>query len=288
MGSAKPASEAADQPIHGAERPTGLLELLLDTRRGFALLLLLAAGLGAAHALTPGHGKTLVAAYLVGERGTLFHAVVLGLVTTLTHTAAVLALAAVLYFFPDAVPGTMLATQLVGGLAITLLGVWLLLRRLSGQADHVHLPGQGHHHLHHHGHTHTHHLPDPEKGKGVGWWHLAVLGMQGGIVPCWDAIVILSLAVTTGRLSIALPLLLAFSAGLAAVLVGLGVAVVSARRWVGAHFGDSGRWQRFANVLPLICAVVIISMGAWLCYRGLHPDPSSAPPVSMTEPGFAR
>src|SRR5205823_6555009 len=88
---AEPPAEAP-----AAEKPGGdnLLSLLMDPARGFWLLLILAAGFGAAHALTPGHGKTLVAAYLVGEHGTALHAIVLGLVTTLTHTGSVLILAA--------------------------------------------------------------------------------------------------------------------------------------------------------------------------------------------------
>src|SRR5579884_2777858 len=96
---AVPESPSADRPASGSRR---LLDLLLDTRLGLGLLLLLAAAFGAAHALTPGHGKTLVAAYLVGERGTAAHAVLLGVVVTLTHTSAVLILAVVLWLaFPD-------------------------------------------------------------------------------------------------------------------------------------------------------------------------------------------
>jgi ABC-type nickel/cobalt efflux system permease component RcnA len=264
---------------------SNLLHLLLDTNRGFAILLLLAAGLGAAHALTPGHGKTLVAAYLVGERGTIGHALLLGLVTTLTHTGAVLALAGIGYFFPHAFGGTMLAAQLIGGLAIVLLGFWLLLRRVSGQADHVHL-GRHHHHHHGHGHSHTPDYPELSARTAVSWWHLIVLGMQGGIVPCADAVVILAGTATAGRIGRALPLLLAFSAGLAGVLVGLGIAVVGARKWARRTWGDHPRLKRLSEILPLLSAVVIMGMGLWLCYSSVHPGQqlpgarAGTPPVS--------
>src|SRR5206468_7521498 len=121
----------------------GLVRLLLHTDYGFLLTMLMACLFGAAHALTPGHGKTLVAAYLVGERGTVGHAFVLGLVTTLTHTGAVLVLAAgLLLFFPKAVPQEIqTALGLGGGLLVAGMGLWLLLRRLSGGADHFHLGG---------------------------------------------------------------------------------------------------------------------------------------------------
>jgi ABC-type nickel/cobalt efflux system permease component RcnA len=268
----------ASQP---EDTPQNLLHLLLDTRRGFAVLLLMAAGLGAAHALTPGHGKTLVAAYLVGERGTVWHALTLGLVTTLTHTGVVLALATVGYFYPNAVPGAIRATELLGGLAIALLGCWLLLQRLAGRADHFHLPGQGHHHHDGRGYAHTTEIPLPKSETRVGWWPLVVLGMKGGMVPCWDAIFILSVAWTTGRLARALPLLLAFSAGLASVLVGLGVSVVMTHRWVGARWGDHPRLQRLVRALPLLSATVILGMGLWLCYTSVHADAPEAAPSAV-------
>src|SRR5262249_19119042 len=134
-----------------------LLLLLLDSQQGFFVLLVLAAFFGALHALTPGHGKTLVAAYLVGERGTVWHAILLGVVTTLTHTGAVLVLAAVLpWLFPQVVPEQIQRVLgLAGGLLIAGFGFWLLLRRLSGKADHIHIGGHGHHH-HDHDHDHSH------------------------------------------------------------------------------------------------------------------------------------
>src|SRR5262249_33262971 len=133
------------------------------SRRGFLGLLCLAACFGAVHALTPGHGKTLVAAYLVGERGTTWHALFLGLVTTLTHTGAVLIIAAVLpLFLPDAVPARVqFVLSLGGGLIVAGMGAWLLFRRLAGRADHFHLRGHGHPHHHHHGVTHSHHHSGP-------------------------------------------------------------------------------------------------------------------------------
>jgi ABC-type nickel/cobalt efflux system permease component RcnA len=252
-----------DRPPPGEEEPPAsrrLLDLLLDTRQGLGVLLLLAAGFGAVHALTPGHGKTMVAAYLVGERGTAWHAVVLGLVTTLTHTAAVLVLAAVLpLLFPGAVPGRVqMILGLVGGLLIAGLGLWLLLVRLAGGADHVHLIG-GHHH--HHG---------GEEGEtqpaAPGWWGLVVLGISGGIVPCWDAIAMLGLAISAQRLWLGLPLLLAFSAGLAGVLVALGLAVVRARDLAGARL-EGERFRRLIRALPIVSALVITALGLWLCYE---------------------
>src|SRR5207302_6938015 len=95
-----PAGEAAATPVERRGLPS-LYELFRDTQYGFWALLCMSAAFGAVHALTPGHGKTLVAAYLVGERGTIAHALLLGLVTTLTHTGVVIAIAIALrIYFP--------------------------------------------------------------------------------------------------------------------------------------------------------------------------------------------
>jgi ABC-type nickel/cobalt efflux system permease component RcnA len=269
-----------------ARRRNSLLALL-DTDQGFWLLMLSALVLGAFHALTPGHGKTLVAAYLVGERGTTWHALLLGLVTTLTHTGVVLLLAVGLYFsfpqgkIPESAQQQIHTTlEMVGGLMIVGLGVWLLMRRLSGGADHIHLGGHGHHHHHPHshgGHSHSHgggdHYHDeqghahPVEKQPVGRWGLIVLGMQGGIVPCWDAIGVVLFTISVNRLWLALPMLLAFSAGLAGVLVLVGILVVHARGLLGSHWGEG----RLIRALPLISALVITLLGLWMCYDARHP-----------------
>jgi ABC-type nickel/cobalt efflux system permease component RcnA len=140
------------------------------------------------------------------------------------------------------------------------LGLWLLLRRLSGGADHVHGPG---------GHTHNadgtitfHRTPD------AGWGRLILLGISGGIVPCWDAIAMLGFAIAAQRLWLGVPLLLAFSAGLAGVLVLIGVAVVYAQGRVdGTRWADSRVWR----LLPVVSAGVLVVLGLWLCRDSLTP-----------------
>jgi ABC-type nickel/cobalt efflux system permease component RcnA len=102
-----------------------------------------------------------------------------------------------------------------------------------------------------------------------GWWGLVVLGVSGGIVPCWDAIAMLGFAISAQRLWLGLPLLLAFSAGLAAVLIGLGIAVVHARNVASARW-DGARLRRLAAALPLLSAVLITVMGLWLCFDSLR------------------
>jgi ABC-type nickel/cobalt efflux system permease component RcnA len=234
---------------------------LMDAPHGFPVLMCLATLFGAAHALTPGHGKALVAAYLVGERGTAWHAVALGLTTTITHTGAVIVLAAGLcWWFPKGIEGKLqIILGFVGGLLIAGLGLWLLLKRLSGGADHVHGPG---------GHTHN---ADGtiaiHRSDNATWTRLLMLGISGGIVPCWDAIAMLLFAITAQRLVLALPLLLAFSAGLAGVLVLIGISVVFAQGRIGARWSDNCIWR----MLPVASAIFLVVMGLWLCRDSLTP-----------------
>jgi ABC-type nickel/cobalt efflux system permease component RcnA len=269
-----PALETA-APTQEAEDSHHLLGLLFNSEIGLWALLGLAAGFGAVHALTPGHGKTLVAAYLVGEQGTIWHAVLLGLVTTFTHTVIVIALAIWMLFAPWVAQ----FLWLVSGLLVAGLGFWLFLRRLSGGPDHVHIGGSGHHH---HGHGPAAHDHDaqgrarPLPAPTMTSWGLIILGISGGIVPCWDAIAMLGIAIAAGRTALGLPLVLAFSAGLAGVLVLVGILVVRLKGFAQSRWGES----RLFRILPLVSAALIFAMGLWTCFahvqHGSVPRPSVA------------
>jgi len=240
------------------------LPALFDSSYGVGVLLLAAFLFGAAHAFTPGHGKTLVAAYLVSERGTVGHAVILAVATTVAHTGSVIAVGAILWtVYGNDVPGTTQGVlQFVGGLLVAGVGAWLLMRRLTGRADHVHLFG-GHHH-HHHGDGHHHHGPPPS--AKAGWTRLLLMGLGGGLIPCWDAVLLLLAAIALNRVGFAVPLLFAFSAGLGAVLVALGVGVVYAHKAGATRFGES----RWFQVLPMVSAALLVAIGLWLCQEGLR------------------
>jgi ABC-type nickel/cobalt efflux system permease component RcnA len=252
----EPESAAPPTPKRPSSGGDYLQHLLFDTGQGVLMLLLLAAAFGAVHALTPGHGKTLVAAYLVGERGTTFHALILGLVTTLTHTSSVLVLAVLLWFFPGLSEPVQAVLPFLVGLLITGLGLWLLMSRLAGTADHVHVGG-GHHHA-------------PSAGGGKpSWGQLIWLGVVGGMIPCFDSVFLLGVAIAYNRLWLALPLILAFSVGLAATLVALGLIVVHGRRYAVRRWGDGRRMKRIVKFLTVGGAVLILAMGLWLSYSSV-------------------
>ncbi len=208
--------------------------------------------LGAAHALTPGHGKTIVAAYLVGSRGRLRDAVWLGLVVTLTHTASVFVLGLSALYASQNVSLDRIypALALLSGLLVTGIGVWLLSTRWRA-ASHARHP---HTHPHtEHGSGHHHDAASTRAG-------LFSLGVSGGLAPCPEALVVLMIAVSLRRLSLGLALLVLFSLGLAAVLIAIGVAMVMAGPALRRLAGEN----RYTRALPVASAFVVTLLGILL------------------------
>ena len=159
-----PATLTAQGAPAGSVTRGDYLSRFLHQRQLTPWMILLALGaafvLGSAHAFTPGHGKTIVAAYLVGSRGTLKHAAFLGAMVTLTHTVVVFALGLVtLFLFDYIVPEQV--TKILGaisGLSIAAIGGWMLYKRLRpGAQAHSHTHDHGDHHGHDHGHVHAPH-----------------------------------------------------------------------------------------------------------------------------------
>jgi nickel/cobalt transporter (NicO) family protein len=232
--------------------------------QGVLLLLLLAAfGWGAVHALSPGHGKAMVAAYLVGTRGTACHAVALGLTVTVTHTIGVFALGAVAlalsaYVLPEDLYPWL---NLVSGLLVLGVGASVVrsrVRRARTPAhyhhdgdDHEHDHDHDHHHEHGHGHHHEHADLRPRA--------LLAMGASAGLIPCPSALVVLLGAVAQHQIGLGMVLIVAFSAGLAATLTGLGLLVVAAGR-VSARLGGA-RAGRALAVLPALSAMAIVAVG---------------------------
>ncbi len=195
--------------------------------------LVLAFFLGAAHALTPGHGKTIVAAYLVGSRGRIADAIYLGAVVTATHTASVFVLGLVTLYASTriAIDRILPWLSLLSGALVAGIGLWLLRQRWSGGEAEDDSGGHGHdghhhshshHHHHSHSHSHSHSHGAPSKGT------LLSLGISGGLVPCPEALVVLLVSISLNRLLFGLGLLVMFSLGLAAVLIAIGCAMVIA------------------------------------------------------------
>jgi ABC-type nickel/cobalt efflux system permease component RcnA len=224
---------------------------------GFVLVaLLLAFFWGAAHALSPGHGKSIVAAYLVGSRGTPRHALLLGATVTITHTIGVFALGLVTLALSEFILPEQLYPwlNLVSALLVVGVGCSVLRARMRHRRAHVH----DHHHHHDHDHDHSHDQTLSLRG-------LLGVGISGGLIPCPTALVVLLAAISLHRVGYGLVLIVAFSLGLAATISGIGLVAVSAKR-LSSRVRLDGTVVR---VLPALSAAVVLLLGVGMTLRAL-------------------
>jgi nickel/cobalt transporter (NicO) family protein len=262
VSSVPPQPSAAGTLVRG-----DYLSKLLSNREigwGMALAgLAVAFGLGAVHALSPGHGKTIVAAYLVGTRGTAKHALFLGAMVTFTHTISVFFLGFVTLFLSQYVLPEKIFPVLgaISGLSIVWIGATLLYKRARGLRAHSH--GNNHDHDHAHGHDHDHHhgpgghthVPEGD----VTLASLIALGASGGLVPCPSALVLLLSSVALGRVGLGMVLLVGFSAGLAVVLMGIGLMVLYAKHLLPDQ--ERAAQHPAFRLIPVLSAALIVCVG---------------------------
>ncbi len=228
---------------------TNILVLKNLTPMEMLFWLIAAAGLGAFHALSPGHGKAIVASYLIGSRSTPGHALLLGLVVTLTHTSSVFLLGLATLFASKYVLPERLYPWLsvVSALIVLQIGLGLLVARICAL-------GHSHDHDHDHGHDH------PAESDAIHFKSLIGLGISGGLLPCPSALVVMLAAITLGKIAFGLVLIVAFSAGLATVLSLVGLLMIYARRWMAT----SPLSTTMTRLAPVFSAGVITLIGAVL------------------------
>jgi len=258
---------------------------------------------GAAHAATPGHGKTIAAAYIVGARGKPIDAVILGIFVTLSHTSGI-----VLIGVLASLGSTWLRPQrieaylaIVVGIMVIVLGLWMLwaqrdlIALAMGETgepgdgasradahDHGHEHDHGHGHDHDHDHSHSH-GPDQSvvwHSHGFGKSHshrldivaenrpklpvLLALGIAGGLLPDPAALALLLGALSSGKVLLGLVTVVVFSIGFATTLVVVGI--VAAK--VGEKVLD---W--LASIwmirLQIATSLLIVAMGVVLTVRAV-------------------
>lgn len=232
---------------------------------------------GGLHALSPGHGKTIVGAYLVGSRSNAQHAIFLGLIITITHTAGIFALGLVTLGTSHFILTEQLYPWLsiLSGVLVTVIGLNLFISRLQGTQvshshDHVHSHEHSHdlHHHHHHNHEHSH-LPPHGDVNSMKWSSLLALGISGGLLPCPSALVVLLSAIAMGRVGFGLALVSAFSLGLAAVLTGIGLMLVYAKN----RFEHLPLQIPRIKMLPVASALCITLIGLGITSQALLAHP---------------
>lgn len=284
IASPSPAIELAPTVVAAPSRADGGFAALIardNLTLGVVLVALAAAfAFGALHALEPGHGKTLVAAYFVGVKGTARQALTLGLIVAVTHAVGVLAIGLVAIFGSQFILPERLYPwlSLAAALMVLGLGLRLIAARGGGKLLHnlMHRLPFGHHH---------HHEPATTADGGVPPWRtLIALGLADGLTPSPSALVVLLAAVSLDRIEMGVGLIMAFSAGLATVLAGVSLFLLYARQFmerasgylqrlrlpvlgsVGTHMTPEGALVR---VLPLGGAAALVVVGLVLTVRAL-------------------
>jgi ABC-type nickel/cobalt efflux system permease component RcnA len=258
------------------DRATAAFTALVAQRprsSGFAMVaVLLAVVLGGAHALAPGHGKTVMAAYLVGLRGTLRQAVTIGVTVTVSHTAGVLLLGLVLSTTRAVASERVYPwLGLASGLLLAAVGVGLLARARTGHPHgpgHDHSDGHGHDHPHGHAHDPSHHHHDP--APPLGRRGLVALGLAGGLVPSPSAVVVLLGGIALGRAWFGVALVLAYGLGMAATLTGIGLLLARLRTRMDRRLRLPGGSlaARLGRLLPAVTASLIVLVGLALAIQG--------------------
>ena len=248
------------------------------------VLYLGAVALGALHAFEPGHGKTIIAAYMIGTRGRAIDGIMLGLIVTFTHTFSVIILGIIAKLLSQTYSEEQLHgwLGLFSALLILAVGLWMLRQRLSGSRHtHSHLFGKGHdhghghshdyhdnhvhHHDHHHHHDHPHDSAKPAAEARPGTWNLLVLGISGGLVPCPAAIATLLAAIAAGRIAKGLTMVIFFSLGLGLVMITIGVILSQAGRLTRRFESNPD----FSRRMGVVSAIIITILGIFTLFHSI-------------------
>ncbi|MBK7597481.1 MAG: sulfite exporter TauE/SafE family protein [Acidobacteria bacterium] len=235
--------------------------------------LIFAMVLGGVHALSPGHGKTIVGAYLIGSRGTPRHAALLGLTVTITHTVGVYALGIITLFASKYVLPEKLypILSLISGLLVLAIGLTMFakrIRNIKGHHSHDHEHDHAHHHHHHHhgiGLSHSH-APVHDESGSITVKSLIALGVSGGIIPCPSALIVMLAAISLNRIVYGLVLIVAFSFGLAIVLTAVGIAFVYGGKLID-RIPAGNIWLR---LIPALSSLVIAFAGGLIVLQALN------------------
>ncbi len=220
----------------------------------FIVMLVSAFGIGALHALEPGHGKSIMGAYLVLSRGKPVHAVALGLTSAATHTLVIVVMSLAAHGVLGAAVGQSSAPEqaietwlkIISGVLITGIGLRMAFRRTPGC-----------------GCSHRHHIPTG--GEIIEWPTLILLGFTNGLIPCPGALAVLLMSISSGAMFSGLVLVLAFGIGGALSLITVGLVFLKLSHSAG-RLMSSTAWSRLANV----SGVLIAAIGFFTCYGAVQ------------------
>jgi nickel/cobalt transporter (NicO) family protein len=234
--------------------------------------------LGALHGLEPGHSKTMMAAFIIAVRGTVWQAALLGFCAALSHTLIIWILAglALQYGSHWNVEQTEPYFLLISGLIVIGMAVWTIMRLREEHGHHHHHHGEGEH-----GHDHSHddldaedaharaHAEDIRKrfaNRKVTTGQIVIFGLTGGLMPCPAAVSILIICLQLKEFSLGFGIVAAFSFGLALTMISVGVLA----SWGFQKLAEKSGWfSRVAARAPYVSSYLLIALGLAFAWRGL-------------------
>lgn len=234
--------------------------------------------LGALHGLEPGHSKTMMTAFIVAIRGTVWQAFLLGVSATISHTAVIWILAFVGLHYSSRLNVEELEPyfQLVTGIVVIGLACWMLYRTRQAQEE-------AHHHEHDHAHEHDElegvefgdaheraHAIEMQKqlvNQRVTTWQIILFGLTGGLLPCPSALAVLLVCLQLKKVTLGFTLVMGFSIGLAITLVTVGTIAAVSVKHASKRFKGFGE---FARKAPYVSSIVLILIGLFVAIQGLR------------------
>ncbi|MFV0513227.1 MAG: nickel/cobalt efflux transporter [Jhaorihella sp.] len=268
------------------------------------LLFIFALALGALHGLEPGHSKTMMAAYIIAVHGTVRQAILLGVSAAFSHSIIVWVLAMLALAWGNELIGEELEPwfMMASGLLVLGIAAWMLWQHSTSRHGHHHHPdhshdhGHAHGHHHHHDHRHDHDHPHGDHSHAhtnvavsdgahmdaharahaedirqrlasgrTGTWQTVLFGLSGGLIPCPAAITVVILCLHLGKVALGVTLVSAFSIGLAATLVAVGVIAAVGLRAVSAR---TSRFDGLMAAAPWLSAALIAVIGLLILWSG--------------------
>ena len=270
-----------------------LVSLIQDGSVSAIYLVALGLVIGALHGLEPGHSKTMMAAFIIAVRGSVFQAVLLGISAAFSHSIIVwiLGFAALKWGADFSDENTEPYFLIASGVIILLLAAWMIFTawRDTRKARQNHDHGHHHHHDHDHGHPHAHphhdhaHGPSDKEsmdahqryhadqiesrfaGREVTTPQIIMFGLTGGLLPCAAAVTVLILCIQLQKFWLGFALVSSFSAGLAITLVVVGVVAAWGANKASKKFSGLDRW---AKRLPYLSSGLVAVIGIFMLTSG--------------------
>lgn len=256
-----------------------------DPIRAAAVLIAIAFAYGVLHAAGPGHGKSVISAYVLANKETVRRGIALSFLSAIVQAMSAIVFVAVMVLVLQQTSLQMRSTEatietISWGL-VAVVGAYLLWRQIAQFRATTRLSGTGEHHNQTHSHSHDHgtdcacghsHMPAPDQLQGAWSWRRALpLAFSVGIRPCSGAILLLIFALSQGMLWAGIVGTFAMALGTAITVSILAALAVSSRDWAANASGPESVWaERLQIAAGFIGAALVLVLGSTFFVASLN------------------